>query len=121
MFGFLRKGKNKIGKSEEEKQAESLDRTKKVQFEAMSIADAENALDEDIRAVLGFTPVNYYAEKNRYLLCTFYYQEDLSQIFMRFELRRDDLPAGKTKLYKIDKVLFRDTLRKFGQNINIGG
>ena len=39
---------------------------------------------------------------------------------MRFELRRDDLPAGKTRLYSIDKVLLRDILRKFGQNIDIG-
>lgn len=119
MFGFLRK--NRIGKSEEEKRAENLGRTKKVQFEAMHLAEAEKALDEDLRAALGFTPVNYYAEKNRYLLCIFYYEEDLSEIYMRFELRRDDLPAGKTKLYKIDKLLFRDILRKFGQNIDIGG
>lgn len=118
MFRFLRK--KGIGKSEEEKRAESLDRTKKVQFEAMSPADAEKALDADIRAVLGFVPVNYYAEKNRYLLCTLYYEEDFSEVYMRFELRRDDLPAGKTRLYSIDKVLLRDILRKFGQNIDIG-
>ena len=39
---------------------------------------------------------------------------------MRFELRVDDLPHGRTKMYQIDKVLMRDILRKFGQNINIG-
>ena len=104
MFGLFKK---KILKTEEEKRAESLPRTKKVQFEPMKVAEAEQLLDADIRAVLGFSPVNYYATKDRYLLCT-------------FELRVDDLPHGHTKMYQIDKVLMRDILRKFGQNINIG-
>lgn len=91
-----------------------------MQFEPMKVAEAEQLLDADIRAVLGFSPVNYYATKDRYLLCTFWYTDDLSEIYMRFELRVDDLPHGHTKMYQIDKVLMRDILRKFGQNINIG-
>ena len=118
MFGFLKKAK--IGKTEEEKRAESLPMTKKVQFEPLTIADTEQQLEQDIRAVLGFTPVNYVATKNRYLLCTFFYAEDFSEVFMRFELRVDDLPRGHSRMYSIDKVLMRDILRKFGQNINIG-
>ena len=118
MFGFLKKAM--IGKTEEEKRAESLPMTKKVQFEPLTIADTEQQLEQDIRAVLGFTPGNYYATKNRYLLCTFYYAEDFSEVFMRFELRVDDLPRGHSRMYSIDKVLMRDILRKFGQNINIG-
>ena len=117
MFGLFKK---KILKTEEEKRAEKLPRTKKVQFEPMKVAEAEQLLDADIRAVLGFSPVNYYATKDRYLLCTFWYTDDLSEIYMRFELRVDDLPHGRTKMYQIDKVLMRDILRKFGQNINIG-
>lgn len=117
MFGLFKK---RILKTEEEKRAESLARTKKVQFEPMKVAEAEQLLDADIRAVLGFSPVNYYATKDRYLLCTFWYTDDLSEIYMRFELRVDDLPHGHTKMYQIDKVLMRDILRKFGQNINIG-
>jgi hypothetical protein len=119
MFGLFSK-KVKIGKSEEEKRAELLPRTKKVQFEAtIEIAELEKALDEDVRAVLTLNPVNYYATKNRYLLCMFWYEEDYSEIYMRFELRRDDLPVGKSKMYTVDKVLLRDILRKFGQNIDI--
>ncbi len=118
MFGFLKKAK--IGKTEEEKRAESLPLTKKVQFEPLSMADMEQQLDHDMRTVLSFTPVNYYATKNKYLLCTFYYAEDFSEIYMRFELRVDDLPRGHSRMYCIDKVLMRDILRKFGQNINIG-
>lgn len=117
MFGLFKK---KILKTDEEKHAESLPRTKKVQFEPMKPVEAEQLIDADIRAVLGFAPVNYYATKDRYLLCTFWYDDDYSEIYMRFELRVDDLPHGKTRLYQIDKVLMRDILRKFGQNINIG-
>ncbi len=117
MFGLFKKAK--IGRSEEEKRAESLPRTKKVQFEPLTIAEAEQQMDSDLRSVLGFTPVNYYATKNKYLLCTFYYEEDYSEVWIRFELRADDLPRRRTKLYRIDKLLMRDILRKFGQNINI--
>lgn len=117
MFGLFKK---KIGKSEEEKRAEELPRTKKVQFEPMTIAETEQQMDQDLRSVLSFTPVNYYATKNKYLLCTFFYEEDYSEVWLRFELRTDDLPRGRTRLYQIDKLLMRDILRKFGQNINIG-
>lgn len=117
MFGLFKK-KN-LGKTEEEKRAEALPRTKKVQFEPMKIPEAEALMENDLRAVLEFTPVNYYATKNSYLLCTFFYEEDYSEIYMRFEYRVDDLPRGKSRLYTIDKLLMRDILRKFGVNINI--
>ena len=113
----LFKRKIKIGKTEEEKRAEALPRNKKVQFEPMEIAEVEKALDADLREVLKMNPVNYYATKNRYLLCVFHFDEDYSEVYMRFEMRKDDLPAGKSKMYKIDKMLLRDILRKFGQNI----
>ena len=80
-----------------------------------------NKKQDEFHLILSrFSPVNYYATKDRYLLCTFWYTDDLSEIYMRFELRVDDLPHGHTKMYQIDKVLMRDILRKFGQNINIG-
>ena len=91
-----------------------------MQFEPMAPTELENELDADIRSVLKLSPVNYYATKDRYLLCTLYFEEDYSEVYMRFELRRDDLPSGKTKVYKIDRVLLRDILRKFGQNISFG-
>ena len=116
MFGLFKR-KIKIGKTEEEKRAEALPRNKKVQFEPMEIAEVKKALNADMRDVLKMNPVNYYATKNRYLLCIFWYEEDYSEVYMMFELRKDDLPAGKSKMYKIDKMLLRDILRKFGQNI----
>jgi len=117
MFGLF--GKKRLGKTDEEKRADALPKTKKVQFEPMSIAEAEQLMASDLRAVLGFSPVNYYATKNKYLLCTFYYAEDYSEILIRFELRVDDLPRGHSRFYQIDKYLMRDILRKFGQNLAI--
>ncbi|MBD5128938.1 MAG: hypothetical protein HDT43_03290 [Ruminococcaceae bacterium] len=113
MFGLFKKNV----KTEEDRRVEGMPLTKKVQFEAVPLKQVEAALDGDIRAVLGYTPVNYYATKEKYLLCIFYYREDYSEIFIRFEYRVDDLPRGKTKLWSVDKDLMRDVLRKFGQNI----
>lgn len=113
MFGF----KKKSPKSEEEMRAESLPKTKKVQFNAIPIEKATQALNNDIRSILELVPVNYYATKNSYLLCVFYYNEDYSEIYLNLEYRVDDLPKGKTPFYKTDKELMRSVLRKFGQNI----
>lgn len=115
MFGLFKKGK--IGKSEEEKRAETLEYTKKVQFDPVPLDRVEAELSDDLRAVLNYTPVNYYATKDSYLLCIFYYNEDYTEIYMRFEYRVNDLPKGKTRLFSLDKELMRDILRKFGQNI----
>ena len=119
MFRLFGK-KPKLTKSPEEKRAEEMAINKKVQFEPMAPAELEQMLDADVRSVLKLNPVNYYATKNRYLLCTLYFEEDYSEVYMRLELRRDDLPAGKTKVYRIDRLLLRDILRRFGQNINFG-
>ena len=119
MFGLFGK-KPKLVKSEEEKRAAEMPVNKKVQFEPMAPAELEKELSADVRSVLKLAPVNYYATTDRYLLCTLYFEEDYSEVYMRFELRRDDLPVGKTGVYKIDRLLLRDILRKFGQNINIG-
>lgn len=113
MFGLFKKNT----RSEEDKRAESLPLTKKVQFEALPLKQVETAMDVDLRTAVNFVPVNYYATKDKYLLCIFYYNYDYSEIYMRFEYRVDDLPRGRTKLWTIDKDLMRDILRKFGQNI----
>ena len=114
MFGFFKKAPV----SEEEKRAESLPRTKKVEFvDALPISGVENELDRDIRTVVGYTPVNYYDTKDSSLMCIFYYSEDYSEIYMRFQHIVYDTPKEKSKLWKIDKELMRDILRKFGQNI----
>ena len=113
MFGWFKKAV----KSEEEKHIESLPLTKKVQFDPVPLDRVEAALNSDLRSILSYTPVNYYATKDSYLLCIFYYNEDYSEIHMRLEYRTNDLPKGKTRLYALDKELMRDILRKFGQNI----
>lgn len=113
MFGLFKREK----KNEEEKRAESLPRTKKVQFEPMPVKEVEAQLDGDLRAILNYSPVNYYATKDSYLLCIFYYNEDYSEIYLRLEYHVNDISKGKTRLYSLDKELMRDILRKFGQNI----
>ncbi len=117
MFGFLKSVKKNI--SEEEKRARSLPKSKKVQFEPLPTERVENELDTDITAVLSYKPANYYASKEKYLQCVFYFSEDYSEIYMQFEYRVDDVVKGKSKFWRIDKILFRDIIRKFGQQIQI--
>lgn len=113
MFGLFKKAK----KSEEETRAENLPLTKKVQFDPKPLDKVEEELNSDPRLILKYNPVNYYATKENYLLCVFYYNEDYSEIYMRLEYRTNDIPKGKTRLFPIDKELMRDIMRKFGQTI----
>ena len=113
MFGIHKKNK----KTEEELKAEALGYTKKVQFEAREISAVEKALDNDINAVTEFSPVNYYAAKDEYLLCIFYYNEDYSEIYMRLQRVADDVPKEMTKLRKTDKEIMQKVLIKFGLKI----
>ena len=113
MFGFFKRS----SKSEEEKHAESMPRTKKVQFNAIPLERVEQQLGNDLRAILEYTPVNYYATKDSFLLCVFYYADDYSEIYMRLEYCVNDVTKGKTRFFTLDKDLMRDILRKFGQNI----
>ena len=100
MFGLFKK---KILKTEEEKRAESLPRTKKVQFEPMKVAEAEQLLDADIRAVLGFSPVNYYATMPYLrLLCSL---ECIVRGFPdRLHLRRELLYGTTTEVHLLPPV-----------------
>lgn len=113
MFGLFKKEK----KSEEELRAEALPLMKKVQFDPLPLEQVERTLNADLRTILSYSPVNYYATKDSYLLCVFYYSEDYSEIYMQMEYRENDKFKGKTRLYKLDRELMRDILRKFGQNI----
>lgn len=114
MFGLFSKRKEQ---SPEEQRAKSLPLTKKVQFEDLPINRVEADIDEDIRRILGYVPTNYYAVKSEYLLCVFFYTEDYSEIYMRFERHINDKPQAFGKFRKIDKELMRDILRKFGIGI----
>lgn len=113
MFGLFKKN----AKSEEEKRAELLPRTKKVQFEAIPIDRVNEQLGADVRSVLEYAPVNYYATKDSYLLCVFYFAEDYSEIYFRFEYYTDDKFKGRSKMFEADKELMQAVLRKFGQNL----
>ena len=110
-------GKKKNKKSEEQLRAESLPTAKKVQFEALPLNRVEEDLKSDLRGVLNYTPVNYYAAKDKYLLCVLYYNTNYSEIYMNFELVENDKSKGRSGFWKIDKILLRDILRKFGQQI----
>lgn len=114
LFGGIFK---RNSKSEEEQRAEVLPRNKKVQFDPMPIGQVDEQLGADINAIMKFTPANYYATKDSYLLCVFYFNDDYSEIYMQLEYYTDDKFKGKTRCFKIEKGLMEAILRKFGVNI----
>ena len=114
MFGFLKK--NKVpAEPPLAKKAKTMPYSKKVQFCYLKPAELTAQLDEDINSVLALTPVNYYAEKNRYYQCVFYYNDDYSEILMNFELYENDIKKSSTAFYSIDMELYSKILLKFGQ------
>ncbi len=100
------------------KKAKSLPKTKKVQFCYIKPQELKAQLAADIGSVLSLEPVNYYAEKNRFYQCVFYFSEDYSEIIMRFELYENDRKTDATDYYEITKELYAKILLKFGQRVS---
>ncbi len=111
---FFRK---KIFKTEEQKAAEALPRTKKVQYVTVDLKELKLKLDENQEELTRLEPVNYYASKDTYLLCTFFYNEDYSSVYFVVEYVAGDKPMYTTPYYKSDYALMKKALRFFGVQI----
>ncbi len=103
--------------SPEKKAAEKLPKTKKVQFLPQKIEEITELLDNDLFALTKLEPVNYYASKETFLQCTFFYNEDYSEVYFVVEYYDNDRPKGETPYYKADYELFRKTVARFGQHL----
>ena len=111
---FFRK---KIFKSAEQKAAEALPKTKKVQYVTVDINELKQKLDENQDELTKLEPVNYYASKDTFLQCTFYYNEDYSTVYFNVEYFAGDRAMLTTPYYKSDYALMKKALRFFGVQI----
>ncbi len=109
--------KNKIFKSDEQKAAEALPKTKKVQYVTADLKELKAKLDENHEELLKLEPVNYYASKDTFLQCTFYYNEDYSSVYFNVEYFAGDRAMLTTPFYKSDYALMKKALRYFGVQI----
>lgn len=111
---FFRK---KILKSPEQKAAEALPKTKKVQYVTVDLKELKDKLDVDQEELTKLEPVNYYASKDTFLQCTFYYNEDYSTVYFNVEYFAGDRAMLTTPYYKSDYALMKKALRFFGVQI----
>lgn len=109
--------RKKIFKSEEQKAAERLPKTKKVQYTPQKLTELIPLLNENTEALLSLEPVNYYASKNEFLQCTFYYTEDYSTVYFSVDYFEYDRAVSSTPFYRADYELMKRALRRFGQQI----
>ena len=113
---FFRK-KEKEAPSNEKKAAKTMPRTKKVQFLPTKLQELTKLLNDDVYELTKLEPVNYYADKSSYFQCTFFYQEDYSEVYFVVEQYDNDFRTGSTPYYKGDCELMKKTVIKFGQRI----
>ncbi len=92
-------------------------KNKKVQFVWQKMSEINALISEDKNAVLKFEPVNYYMNKDRFILCTLMFDEEYSNIFMGFTEVVNDKEKASTENIRIDFELLKGILRKFGQVI----
>ncbi|MCM1298737.1 MAG: hypothetical protein NC203_06125 [Firmicutes bacterium] len=113
-------GKKKISGEQKElaDRAESLPNKKIVQFTYIKPKELESQLDADINSVLSLEPSNYYASKDRFYDCIFYYDEIYTQIIMQFQLIEYDKKTFDSKYYPVTLELLSQTLMKFGIRIS---
>lgn len=113
---FFRK-KEKETPSNEKKAAKALPKTKKVQFMPIKLSELTALLNSDLYELTKLEPVNYYADKSSYIQCTFFYNEDYSEVYFVCELYENDFLRSSTPYYKADYELMKKTVMKFGQRI----
>jgi len=113
---FFRK-KDKEVPSNEKNAARSMPRTKKVQFMPTKLQELTQQLNTDVYELTKLEPVNYYADKSSYFQCTFFYQEDYSEVYFVVEQFNNDFRSGSTPYYKGDYDLMKKVVIKFGQRI----
>ncbi len=111
------KKKNQEAPSNEKKAAKSMPRTKKVQFMPTKIQELTNQLNADVFELINLEPVNYYADKSSYFQCTFFFQEDYSEVYFVVEQYDNDFRRASTPYYKGSYELMKKTVIKFGQRI----
>lgn len=109
--------KKKIFKSAEQKEAESLPKTKKVQYVTVDLKELTEKLSENQEELLKLEPVNYYASKDTFLQCTFFYNEDYSTVYFVVEYFAGDRATLTSPFYKSDYALMKKALRYFGVQI----
>lgn len=99
------------------KKAKLMPSAKKVQFCYIKPKELEQMLTDDITSVLTLEPVNYYAEKNRFWQCTFFFNDERTDIIMRFELYENDRKTYGGEYRQITRDLYAKILLKFGQRL----
>lgn len=109
--------RKKVAVSEEQKAATALPRMKRVQYLPMKLSEAEALLSSDISELKKFEPVNYYASKNSYLQCTFYFNDDYSSVYFQLEQYDYDKLTAQGAFRAADYALLQAALRRFGQQI----
>ncbi len=109
--------KKKVFKSAEQKAAEALPKTKKVQYVTVDLKELKLKLDESQEALLELEPVNYYASKDTFLQCTFFYNEGYETVYFVVEYFAGDRAMLTTPYYKSDYELMKKALRYFGVQI----
>lgn len=117
LFG---KKKNISGEQQElAEKATSLPKKKIVQFTYIKPKELESQLEADVNSVLNLEPSNYYASKDKFYDCVFYFDEIYTQIFMQFQLIENDKKTYKGKFYPVTLELYSQVLSKFGQRLVI--
>ena len=76
-------------------------------------------MERDPSAILGLTPVNYYAVKNEYISALIYTNGDYSENYVRFKRISFEKLTGETKIYALDGGVLSKALAKVGIIIKV--
>ena len=87
---------------------------RKISFVYTDFDELCENMKSDINAVLNLKPVNYYAEKNRYIMGNVYTNEDFSKNYIQFFKIESERQCGKSEIYPIDSEILSKILAKVG-------
>ena len=72
------------------------------------------AMQDDCKAMLRLSPVNYYAVKEKYIMAKVYSSRDFEQNYAEFFRYDNDKVISSSKLFEVDKVTVSKAFAKVG-------
>ena len=91
---------------------------RKISFVYTDFDEFCRKMEQDTESVSELVPVNYYAEKNRYIASYIYTNDDFSENYIQFFRIENERQCVKSEIYPVDFNTLSKILAKVGIIIN---
>lgn len=116
MFSFFKS--KKAGENTPVSKKISSMKCRKISYVYTDFNSLCNGMQADCSYILKLEPVNYYAEKNKYIVANIYTSNGFDENYVQFFKYTSERECGKSDIFPLDRYTLSKTLAKVGIIIN---